>query len=260
MPAENPPTNVAAIVRIDHHEAMQLAAEENQRFHALLQLLSAEDWQKATDCTRWSVRDVAVHVAASAEAQSSPVEFLRQVWGGRGLTAKISGRHWVDGLNEAQLQARRHLTADGLPSRWAHVSAAALKARQRMPAAVRALPLLPLGSIDGVHFGWQPLSYLFDVGFTRDVWMHRIDICRATGHPVNPTREHDGRIVEDIICEWATRHTEPFSLKLTGPAGGTFIRAEDPGNGYLEIDAIECCRLLSGRGTPQGVLQKPLPL
>ena len=260
MPAEDTPTDVAAIVRIDHREAMQLAAEENSRFHHLLLQLSTEDWQNGTDCTRWTVRDIAVHVTASAEAQASFIEFARQVIRGRGLTLKIGGRHWVDGVNEAQLRARSHLSAEEIPAMWEHASAAALTARQQLPVAIGALRLLPLGSVDGVEFGWQPLSYLFDIGFTRDVWMHRIDICHATGRSIDPTPEHDGRIVEDIIAEWTTRHTEPFCLKLTGPAGGTFIRTDDLEIGCLEIDAIECCRLLSGRGTPQGVLRNLLPL
>jgi uncharacterized protein (TIGR03083 family) len=260
MTADNSPRDVAAIVRIAHQEAMQLAAEENSRFHHLLLHLGTEDWQKGTDCARWSVRDIAVHVTASAEAQASFVEFARQVVRGRGLTKEIGGRHWVDGVNEAQLRARSHVSAQEIPGKWEQASAAALMARQQLPAAIGALRLLPLGSVDGVEFGWQPLSYLFDIGFTRDVWMHRIDICRATGRAINPTPEHDGRIVEDIISEWATRHTEPFCLKLTGPAGGTFIRTGDPEIDCFEIDAIECCRLLSGRGTPKGVLRNLLPL
>ncbi|HET9975238.1 MAG TPA: ester cyclase, partial [Streptosporangiaceae bacterium] len=65
------------------------------------------------------------------------------------------------------------------PARWERHSARALTARRRMPAPVRALPVLPLGTGLGVHVGWQPLRYLFDMGFTRDAWAHRIDIARA---------------------------------------------------------------------------------
>lgn len=196
----------------------------------------------------------------SAEAQASPIEFIRQMWQGRRLTAEIGGRHWVDGLNEAQLRTRGALSPDEIPSRWERASALALKARQRMPLPVRKLPLLPLGKMNGAELGWQPLGYLFDIGFTRDVWMHRIDICGATGRPVNPTPEHDGRIVEDIIAEWATLHSEPFALRLTGAAGGTFTRMEGQARDRLEIDAVETCRLLSGRGEPYGVLRHPVPL
>ncbi|MDQ0864777.1 maleylpyruvate isomerase N-terminal domain-containing protein [Arthrobacter globiformis] len=165
MPARDFPREAAALNRIAHHEAMELAAEENRRFRTILEQLRSEDWQKATDCSRWTVRDIALHVTASAEAQASPVEFLRQAWQGRRLTADIGGRHWVDGLNEAQLRTRIGLSGQDLPARWHSAADAALKARKRMPAIVRALPLLPFGTVDGIDFGWQPLGYLFDVGF-----------------------------------------------------------------------------------------------
>ncbi|WP_104168374.1 hypothetical protein [Arthrobacter sp. SX1312] len=80
--------------------------------------------------------------------------------------------------------------------------------------------------------GWQPLGYLF----------------------------HDGRIAEDIIAEWTTSHSDPFHLELTGPAGGTLIRRAASGADPLENDAIDACRILSGRGTAVGVLRHPLPL
>ena len=64
-----------------------------------------------------------------------------------------------------------------------------------MPAAVRALRLLPIGTGLGVHVGWQRLGYLLDMGFTRDVWMHRMDIARAADAAPDLTPEHDGRIV-----------------------------------------------------------------
>ena len=38
------------------------------------------------------------------------------------------------------------------------------------------------------------------------------------------TTEHGERIIADIVAEWATLHTEPFTLHLTGPAGGTYRR------------------------------------
>jgi hypothetical protein len=124
-----------------------------------------------------------------------------------------------------------------------------------MPAPIRALPLLRLDK--GL---WKPLGYLYNIGFTRDVWMHRVDLSRAIGRAFDVTARHDGRIVADIIAEWATTHTDPFTLKLTGPAGGTYVRhSADPGDS-LEVDAIDCCRILSGRGTPVGVLRHPLLL
>ncbi len=162
---------------------MRLTEVENARLLAQLRGLTDEQWTAATDCTGWTVRDVAVHLIASAQAQANPAEFARQVFTGRRLTAEIGGSHWVDGVNEAQLRSRTSWSTMMLPEAWQRHSAAALKARRRMPAPVRALPLLPIGTGLGVHIGWQPLGYLFDMGFTRDVWVHRIDIALAAGIP-----------------------------------------------------------------------------
>jgi hypothetical protein len=145
-----------------------------------------------------------------------------------------------------------------LPELWQRHSAAALKARRRMPAPVRALPLLPIGTGLGVHIGWQPLAYLFDMGFTRDLWMHRVDIARAAGIAPDVSAEHDGRIVADVVAEWSRRHGQPYALTLTGPAGGEF-RSGTAGEPQT-VDAVEFTRILSGRAEGDGVLRHKLPL
>src|SRR5690348_443062 len=122
------------IAPIGHAEAMRLTAVENARLLSQLRGLSERQWQAPTECTGWTVRDVVVHLVASAQAQANPLDFLRQVVAGRPLTARIGGAHWVDGLNEAQLRARHDWTSDTLAARWEKHSAAALKARRRMPA------------------------------------------------------------------------------------------------------------------------------
>jgi uncharacterized protein (TIGR03083 family) len=251
-------TEATQIRRIDHREAMAITETENRRLLDQLTGLSADEWSRPTDCTRWDVRDVVVHLIGSAEAQANPIEFARQVAKGRKLMTEINGTHWVDGLNEAQLRGRAELPSADLPARWAKVSAAALKARRRMPAPVRALPVLPLGEALGTKLGWQPISYLFDIGFTRDVWMHRIDIARALGRMPELTADHDGRLIADIVAEWTGLHHEPFTLVLGGPAGGTY--SARGGSEPVEVDAVEFCRILSGRAPGEGVLRHALPL
>jgi uncharacterized protein (TIGR03083 family) len=242
---------------ISHAEAMRLTATENSRSQAQLRGLTGEQWEAATDCSRWTVRDIVVHLIASAQAQANPLEFARQVVAGHSLTAQIGGHHWVDGVNEAQLRARTDWTWPMLPDLWERHSAAALKARRRMPAPVRALPLLPIGTGLGVHIGWQPLGYLFDMGFTRDVWMHRIDIARAAGIQAELTAEHDGRIIAGIVAEWSRRHGQAYTLILTGPAGGAF---HNRGGEPQTVDAVEFARILSGRSAGPGILRHKLPL
>ena len=255
---------------IGHAEAMRLAEAENARLLAQLRGLTAEQWQAPTDCTGWTVRDVVVHLIASAQAQASVLEFGRQVVAGRRLAAQACGRHWVDGLNEAQLRGRTGWTTATLPDRWERHCARALTARRRMPAPVRALPVLPLGTGLGVHVGWQPLRYLFDMGFTRDAWVHRIDIARAAGITPELTPGHDGRIVADIMAEWSRRHGQPYTLTLLGPAGGDFTAKGDctaegdctagDGGDAQAVDAVEFVRIISGRAEGTGVLRHKLPL
>ncbi|SDP14672.1 TIGR03083 family protein [Nakamurella panacisegetis] len=252
------PSRAENIHAVDHAEAMRVTATENARLLAQIRGLTIAQWNAPTDCPGWRVRDVVVHLIASAQAQANPIEFLRQVIGGRPLTEQIGGHHWVDGLNEAQLRARTDWKTSALPDLWQRHSAAALRARTRMPAPIRALPVLPIGTGLGVHIGWQPLRYLFDMGFTRDVWMHRIDIARAAGIEPDLTAEHDGRIVADILAEWSRHHGEPYTLTLTGPAGGTF-HAGVAGD-TRTVDAIEFARILSGRAAGAGILRHKLPL
>jgi uncharacterized protein (TIGR03083 family) len=95
------PQRANQLAAIDHAEAMRLTNAENARLLAQLRHLTDEQWQAQTDCTGWTVRDVVVHLVASAQAQANPVEFLRQVIAGRPLTAQIDGNHWVDDVNEA---------------------------------------------------------------------------------------------------------------------------------------------------------------
>jgi hypothetical protein len=101
------------------------------------------------------------------------------------------------------------------------------------------------------------MGYLLDVILTRDPWMHRVDIAHATGRDMELTPDHDGRIVADVVAEWARRHGKPFTLTLTGPAGGTYV-AGDNGE-QITIDAVEFCRTLSGRVTGAGLLTQEVP-
>lgn len=77
--------------------------------------------------------------------------------------------------------------------------------------------------------------------------MHRIDTARSTGSSLTLTSEHDGRIVANVVADWAARHASAFNLTLTGPAGGRY-RAGHVGGERHELDAVEFCRRLSGRG------------
>jgi uncharacterized protein (TIGR03083 family) len=239
--------------RIRRAEARTLAEEEFRRFADLVASLSPDDWTRPTDCSAWDVRKIALHVLGSAEAQASFPQFLHQLRRGVPLNKKIESHHWVDGMNELQIRERSHLSNHEIVAQLAIVGPGAVKGRWGTPPPMRYLPV-PFGP----PIGWAPLKYLLDVGFTRDIWAHRIDICAATGRDMPVTADHDGRLIADIVAEWASIHGEPFELVLEGPAGGRFSQGTD--GECRDVDAIEFIRILSGRLPGAGVLNHPLPL
>jgi len=239
--------------RIRRPEAKVLAGEEFRRFAELMASLAPDEWTMPTDCTEWDVRKMALHVLGSGDAQASFPQFVHQLRKGVPLNKEIDSHHWVDGMNELQIRERSRLSNDEVISQLTAVGPRAVKGRWRTPPPMRYLPI-PFGP----PVGWTPLKYLLDVGFTRDVWAHRIDICKATGRDMHPTADHDGRLVADIVGEWAGIHGEPFELVLEGPAGGKF--SQGVGGERVDIDAIDFIRVLSGRLPGTGVLSHPLPL
>jgi hypothetical protein len=68
--------------------------------------------------------------------------------------------------------------------------------------------------------------------------------------------------VADVVAEWARRHSQPFVLELTGPAGGRFVVGDGTGEN-LTLDAVEFCAslaaILVGRGLGSGLLAQPVP-
>ncbi len=100
------------------------------------------------------------------------------------------------------------------------------------------------------------LGFLVDTIMNRDFWMHRVDLARATGNELVLTADHDGVVVADVV-EWARAHGRPFRLVFGGPAGGTFSRGEH--GEEIQLDAIEFCRMLSGRAPRAGLLDQEVP-
>ena len=239
--------------RIKRAEARELAGREFHRFAETAASLTPEDWCAPTDCTGWDVRAMVLHVLGAADAQASVPQFLHQLRRGVPLNKEIESHHWVDGINELQIRERNHLANDEIVAQLQSVGPKAVKGRWHTPPPMRYLPISFPPPI-----GWKPLKYLLDVGFTRDVWAHRIDIHAAIGRPMHLSPDHDGRLIADIVAEWASIHGEPFELVLDGPAGGKFTQGVD--GERVEIDAIEFVRALAGRRAGTGVLRHPLPL
>jgi uncharacterized protein (TIGR03083 family) len=242
-------TDIAALAPIDRHAMVRLARTEYDRLLDLLGQLGTADWDRATACAGWTVRDIVAHLLGAGSANASLLENLRQMVRG-GRRVRGSGRPLVDGINEVQIDDRRHLTTDELVAGLAEVADRAILGRRRTPGPLRRVAVpSPAG-------GTLTLGHLVDVVYTRDLWMHRIDLANATGRELVLTPEQDGRIVADVVLEWARTHEQPVTLELTGPAGGTY--RQRAGGPTLRLDAVSFCLAVSGRAPGQGLLAVPV--
>lgn len=236
---------------LGHEEAMRLAAQEYARLADLLSSLDPLDWARPTCCPPWTVRDMTGHLLGAMRMSASVREQVRQV-----MAARRHEGSMADGLSAFQVEQTSGLSDREVLAELHELAPRAVRGRRRIPAvarrAVRVSSVLP---VSGRAERWS-LGYLVGTILTRDAWMHRLDICQAVGREPALTADHDGRLVADIVGEWCRRHGRPVDLTLTGPAGGHFRSGGDAAP--LSYDAVEFCRLLSGReGSP--VLDTEVP-
>jgi uncharacterized protein (TIGR03083 family) len=238
--------------QMDRVLAMRLAATEYERVAVLLQGLTPSDWDRSTDCPAWNVRAMAAHTLGMAEMAASMRESVRQNW-----LAHRRGGLFIDALTSVQVEKHRSLSPAGIVDRMAAIAPRAARGRTRTPGFIRGIRMPIAQQVGDTTEPWT-FGYLIDTILTRDPWMHRVDISRAIDRPMVLTPEHDGILVADAAAEWASRHGEACTLILTGPAGGDWSFGHGSGP-RLELDAVEFCRILSGRAPGTGLLSVQVP-
>ncbi len=219
-----------------------LARTEYARMASQLRSLAPDEWARPTDCPLWDVRAVAGHNVGMM-ATFTGFRRLFAALGAATKTSKRNGGPMIDALTSRQVADHANLSTDELITRVEEIGPRAARWRAKAPWLFRKMPMKQ--DVGGTVETWR-MAFLLDTILTRDPWMHRIDIARATGRELELTAAHDGCIVADVVAELARRYNKPFTLTLTGPAGGDFIAGDGSGE-HVTIDAIEMCRTLSGR-------------
>jgi uncharacterized protein (TIGR03083 family) len=228
---------------------MELAAREYERVADLLDQLTPEQWTAETDCPDWDVRAMAGHMLGMMQMAASLPELIRQQ-AASARRARRAGGLLIDALTALQVEKNSALAPAHLASELRRLAPRAVQGRRRPPAFIRNRALKEETD------GWWTFGYLFDVILTRDPFMHRMDITRATGVPMLGTAEHEGVLVDDVVREWADRHGSPYTLELSGPVGGLW----QMGHGErLAMDAFDFCRAVSGRAPATGLLTAQVP-
>lgn len=248
-------TPVERIEPIRHGEAHDLALTAYRRFADVLGEVREDQWTHPTDCEGWSVRDLAGHMVGAMRSAASFRELMRQQ---REIKRRVKadGGNQVDHMTQLQIDLTAALSPDELVAECRALAEPAAKGRARTPLPLRRFAKIPVQMGDQIDETWT-IGYLVDVILTRDAWLHRVDLHRALGTEPELTRDHDGRIVADIVAEWARRHGQPFRLELSGPSGGAFTHGAD--GPVLAIDTVEFCRILSGRSSGDGLLATEVP-
>jgi uncharacterized protein (TIGR03083 family) len=248
--------DVATINPLSHEEAMRLQARELERAVAVLRSLGEEEWTADTDCPGWDVRTLYLHVLGASQAGASVRENLHQMRLAM-LHRRRHGGPLEAALTNVQVRERSEMSPDQVVAALATVAPRTVRGRTRLPALLREHATL---SIDGPVVEKWKLGYLVDTIYLRDLWMHRVDLARAVDRPLELSEEHDGRIVADVVAEWARRHGKPFHLELTGIAGGNYThQPAAPDAARLTLDAVEFTRTLAGRAPATGLLATVVP-
>lgn len=230
-------TDATTIAPIDRDEMAGLAATEYERLFGLLEGLTDHEWHLQTVCGDWDIHQMVAHLLGAAEGNASIREAMSQLRRGR-RWAREHRRPEIDGINAIQVADREHHASRDLLERLQAVAPKAIRGR-RIPRPMRGI------SVGNPAGGRMTMGHLMDRVYTRDQWMHRLDICEAIGVEPTITADHDGRIIEDVVAEWASLEPGPWTLHLTGPAGG--IYSIGTGGPTHHLDAVEYALIVSGR-------------
>lgn len=243
VPSAQLAKTVESIPYVTADEAYSLLTTQLNRLLALLDTLGPVDWETPTACTLWNVRQMVAHQAGGYASGTGYREMFRQYAGSiiprRGLLPE-------DLVNQKQVGEREGKTPADL---IAELRAVGPIAAQKWAYQFRAAKWV---SIPHPVAGMFSLRHLMLVVHSRDTWMHRLDISRATGRPFEQTRELDGRIVELVVRDVAKALHKRLGgkailVELTGPAGGAWkIGAGEPSAG-VHMDALDFNIFVSGR-------------
>ncbi len=236
-----------------HREAEGIASTEYRRLLAVLEDLSGEDWEQPTYCADWNVKQMAAHLAGGVTGSRSLSDFLHQTL--RNSYLRTADQP-VDGINRLQVEERAALTPGEVVDEFRRVGPVAVKNRNRLPWPVRQLPM-PLGA------GWvKTVGYLMDVIYPRDQWMHRYDICAATGREMVITPDHDGRILELVLLDINRKLSRELKgrrldLHIIGKIGGDYrFGNQKESDAHVTMDVFDLHLLASGRISVADVQQK----
>ena len=237
-------TRAHDVIRTDHEHATDLLRPEVHATEVLLRDLAPYEWSLRTDCVRWEVRDVVAHMLANAESVLDADLMEERIREGERRYPEL---YRLDAFNEAGVQAWADQHPASLVNEFTRLWRRAIDVLREMPESARSQ------TFDAGYPGVPPieLGYVWDVVFTRDMWMHRIDLCRATQRDF-AAGAHTRGVVEQVLRDLDDVWSGPaVVLDLTGAVAGDWQFGQGEAAATVRVDTVEFLRALSGRTEPQ---------
>ena len=178
--------------------AMRLAATEYQRFAEAAAVAAPEDWTQA-DRMPWLGRPCDGR-ACARHGRDGRLDAREQLASIR--LARRRGGVFIDALTGLQVDERAAYDAGTDHGPFAARAPKAARARRRTPGFIRRRAMPEPQHVGGRDEEWT-LGYLIDMILTRDPWMHRADIVRATGARARADRRPRRRAGRRLVAEWA---------------------------------------------------------
>ena len=214
-------------------DVIELFPEERAALLAVLEELSAEEWQLPTVCPGWSVADVALHILWT---DVSYLSRHRDGYYGPPGGPELDLDDWetlvafINGLNDAWIRGARRMSPR-LAITFLRAAGEEIAAFQRTRSDLFA-PGIPVG-----WAGSGPAPVWLDVAreFT-ERWVHQQHIRDATGRLglterryFHPVLDAFARALPRALRERTTREGARVRLVIEGEAGGswTALRQED---------------------------------
>lgn len=247
-------TDVGSITPISRRtDAREIATAVYDQLLNLLHTLTPAQWSAPTECAPWDVAATVGHLIGAGRSNASLLEFGRQQIYGFRHRAEHAGNA-MDASNALQIQEHCALSPDQRVTALEAIAPRAVEGRMRWSRFLRLVsaPVDQTGSTPSGMPRRENGAHLYDVVYSRDIWMHTIDIARANGLTPDLTHPCNARLLEDVVAEWASSHGRSFELILTGPAGGRYRQGTD--GQHLTLDAVEFARILSGRAEGTGLM------
>lgn len=223
-----------------------------------LTALTTADWATDTECTGWTVRDLAGHLLGAQEDAKSPPVVLARRFRGRRRYPRLS---LLDAANQVQVDDHASQSPAELCAAYRRNIPKVADYVRRFPAALAGIPVEKGTSPAG---GPVRMGYLYNVVYLRDAWMHTIDLSRATSRPRLRDGAADGsevaeaqtmivdQIMRDASMAWGAGPA--VEVELSGEIPGIWKLGEGESCARVAGIGVDVCRRLSGRTPDTEVL------